>query len=436
MSTNAYVTFFRGSSPYINAHRHKTFVVSLGGEALSGENFHRTIHDLAILHSLGIRLVLVHGARPQINQRCAAAGLAAEFSSQLRVTDAAAMECVREAVGAARFKIEAELSMGLPNSPMHGARLKVVGGNFVVARPVGVLDGTDFLHAGEVRRVDAAAINQQLDHGCVVLISPVGYSPSGESFNMSYADVAARVAIALSAEKLIMLAPPEQQLSDGSGQLRRSLSLEELAVAKSAAAGSETGPLLAAAYQALRNGVARIHLVDCEADGALLTELFTRDGAGTLMARDNSEIIRAATIEDVGGILELIGPLEEQGVLVRRSREALEREISQFSVVVHPEGMLIGCAALYPAGDGRSAELAAVAVHPEFHRRGIASRLLLALEKDARQVALTELFVLTTQTADWFREQGFVEASLGELPAERQSLYNYQRNSKIYRKPL
>lgn len=436
MSDNAYVTFFRGSSPYINAHRHKTFVVSLGGEALCSENFYRTIHDLAILHSLGIRLVLVHGARPQIDQRCSVAGIAAEFASQLRVTDSAAMECVREAVGAARFKIEAAFSMGLPNSPMHGAQLKVVGGNFVVARPVGVRDGTDFLHAGEVRRVDAHGINQQLQLGAIVLISPVGYSPSGESFNMSYADVAARVAIALEAEKLIMLAPSDQQLLDEQGQLRRSLSLEELSLAKAAADHSAQAPLLAAAYHALRNGVARIHWVDSEADGALLTELFTRDGAGTLMARDNSEIFRAATIEDVGGILELIGPLEEQGVLVRRSREALEREISQFSVVVHPEGMLIGCAALYPAGDGITAELAAVAVHPEFHRRGIASRLLQLLERDARQVGLQQLFVLTTQTAHWFREQGFIEAAIDDLPAEKKSLYNYQRNSKIYRKPL
>ncbi|MFW2421431.1 MAG: amino-acid N-acetyltransferase [Porticoccaceae bacterium] len=436
MTNNDYVRFFRGSSPYINAHRHKTFVVSLGGEALHGENFHRTIHDLSILHSLGIRLVVVHGARPQINQRCQTAGVDAEFASHLRVTDSVAMECVREAVGAARFKIEAEFSMGLPNSPMHGAQVKVVGGNFVVARPVGVLNGTDFLQAGEVRRVDAKAINEQLGLGAIVLVSPVGYSPSGESFNMSYADVAARIAIALEAEKLIMLAPSEQQLLDDNNQLRRSLSLDELALERAHASDSERAPLLGAAYQALRNGVARIHLVDSDADGALLTELFTRDGAGTLIARDNSEIIRPASIEDVGGILELITPLEEHGVLVRRSREALECEISQFSVVVHPEGMLIGCAALYPAGDGSTAELAAVAVHPDFHRRGIASRLLQALEVDARQAGLEQLFVLTTQTAHWFREQGFVEAAIGELPAEKQSLYNYQRNSKIYHKPL
>ena len=430
-----YVQFFRNSSPYIHAHRHKTFVVALGGEAVEGDNFQSTMHDIALLQSLGIRIVLVHGARPQIDQRSAEAGLDTDFCQNLRVTDAKTMQCVKEAAGHTRYLIESALSMSLPNSPMHCAQVRLIGGNFIVAKPVGIRNGTDFQHTGEVRRVDAAAIAQQLNLGALVLISPIGFSPTGEAFNLGYRDVATRTAIALGADKLILL-EEEQGILDSNGQLIRSLSLPELNDLKIRMNGSVQHDMLASAYQAGLNGVSRIHLISAQLDGALLSELFTRDGCGTLIMKDNSEVIRPATIDDVGGILDLISPLEEQGVLVKRSRELLETEISRFSVVQHPEGMLVGCAALYPFPSSSAAELACVVVHPEFGRRGIASRLLEALGKDARAIGMKNLFVLTTQTAHWFREKGFVESSLEELPEQKKSLYNYQRNSRIFRKVL
>ena len=184
------------------------------------------MHDIALLQSLGIRVVLVHGARPQTEQRIALSGLESEFSQGLRVTDGDAIQCVKEAVGATRLQIESELSMGLPNSPMHGAAVRVIGGNFITAKPVGVRDGIDFQRTGEVRRIDGAAIDSQLQQGSLVLISPIGFSPTGEAFNLSYQDLASQVAVALNAEKLILLTEARGVLRDNS--LVRALSLPEL----------------------------------------------------------------------------------------------------------------------------------------------------------------------------------------------------------------
>ncbi len=403
-------------------------------------NFDGIVHDIALMQSLGVKIVLVHGARPQIEKRLQQADIKAVFHDHVRVTDAASMQCVKEAVGATRFLIESALSMGLPNSPMHGARVRVIGGNFITAKPVGVRDGVDFQRAGEIRRIDSAAIDVQLENEALVLMSNIGFSPTGEAFNLSYQDVATRTAIALDAEKLILVTEAPG-IVDDQNNLLRSLSLPEVIdlkarLKKSGGDGSDSYALLASAYQACRNGVDRVHLVGCSDDGSLLRELFTREGCGTLIMKDYSESIRAATIDDVGGILDLITPLEQKGILVKRSRELLENEISRFMVVVHPEGTLLGCAALYPIGTSNAGELACVATHPEFHNQGIASRLLKSLEENAVQNGLKTLFVLTTQTAHWFREHGFIEAALSDLPSEKQSLYNYQRQSRIFNKQL
>ncbi len=434
MTTDSYVQFFRQTSPYIHAHRGKTFVIALGGDAVAHANFHRTVHDIALLQSLGIHLVLVHGARPQIDARIGLSGIETSFAKHLRVTDGHVMHCVKEAVGSTRLIIESELSMGLPNSPMHGAQVSVIGGNFITAKPVGVHDGIDFQRTGEVRRVDAEAVQQQLGLGSLVLISPIGFSPTGEAFNLNYQDVATHVAIALNAEKLILVSEARGIVDNDN--LVRNLSLPEVTALQASSSNDNELSLLASAYQACRNGVERVHLVSCAEDGALLSELFTREGSGTLIMNDHSEVIRPATIDDVGGILDLISPLEDQQVLVKRSRELLETEISRFMVVIHPEGLLLGCAALYPTMQESSGELACVATHPEFHDQGIAARLLARIETEAQAMGMSTLFALSTQTAHWFLEKGFVEVQVADLPAQKQSLYNYQRNSRIFSKAI
>lgn len=430
-----YVKWFRHSSPYINAHRGKTFVVMLPGEALGHDNFSNIIHDLALLSSLGVRLVLVHGARPQIDARLTRDGHDAEFHNQLRLTSTESLSSVLQAIGEARITMEAALSTGLPNSPMHGSRIEVVSGNFVSAMPYGVLDGVDLQHTGKVRRINVQQLVRSLDAGAIALLSPLGYSATGEVFNLTYADVATQVASALKADKLLAFCDADGVL-DGDGKLIRQLTLPQCKQ-HFETHGAEMPELVASAlqsaYLSCLQGVRRAQLVNYTTDGALLGELFTRDGQGTMVYSGHYEQLRPAQIDDVGGILELIAPLEAQGVLVRRSREVLETEIEKF-FVMEKDGAIIACAALYPYG--QLAELACVATHPEYRKGGRAQTLLEQLEQSARNRGITRLFVLTTQTAHWFLEQGFVPGKIDELPMEKQSLYNYQRGSKIFFKAI
>ena len=435
-SASDQVNWFRNSSPYINAHRGRTFVVLLGGEVLDTPRLPTLVHDLALLNALGVKLVLVHGARPQISQRLEAAGLESRFEHHTRITDSNALEAVMAAVGALRLKLEGLFSMGLANSPMHNAAIQLISGNFVIAKPVGVRNGFDYQHTGEVRRIEVDAIRQQMDAGNVVLLSPLGSSPTGELFNLNAEDVASTAAIALGADKMIVLGDGIR-IEDSEQRLLRELSPQEAGrlLGEERFTDSAVERQLTAAYHAASNGVARAHLLDASEDGALLKELFTRDGCGTMVTRETYETLRGARIDDVGGILELLEPLEQNGVLVRRSRELLENEIQRF-VIIERDGMVIACAALYPFVADHTGELACVAVHPHYRNSERGLQMLRYLERRAREQGLKTLFVLTTHTAHWFREQGFDPAGVEALPEQRQQLYNWQRNSKVFVKRL
>jgi amino-acid N-acetyltransferase len=404
----------------------------MGGEAAQHDNFANIIHDIALLNSLGVRLLLIHGARPQIARQLQRAGLEMPFHDNMRVTDEAAMEHVREAVGSLRIQIEALLSMGLPNSPMQGARMRVCSGNFITARPIGVVDGVDFHHTGRVRRIDVQAIDRELQDGAVVLLSPLGYSPTGEVFNLALEDIAVHCAAAIKADKLLLFGAA-QGISDPNGDLVRQIAVGDLKDLQ--VDDAEQSRLLHTAKRACLAGVQRCQIISYQDDCALLEELFTHDGSGTLVASDDFEQSRVATIDDVGGILELIEPLEQEGILLKRSRELLETEIGRFRLLQR-DGRIIACAALYPFAADASGELACIVTHPDYRGNQRAQRLLRELETEARRQHLERVFVLTTQTAHWFLEQGFVETSLQQLPAEKQSLYNLQRNSKVFSKAL
>lgn len=433
-----FVDWFRNSTPYIHAHRDRTFVVCFGGEALEhDQQFSNLIHDLALLQGLGIRLVLVHGTRPQIERRLRERGAGLRLHNGLRVTDDAALACVKEAAGFVRVEIEARLSTGLANSPMAGTRIRVASGNFVTARPLGVRDGIDYLHTGLVRKVDTQALGQWLDTGAIVLIPPLGYSPTAEVFNLAAADLAAAIAIALQADKLIFLQEEDAFVGDDGHSIPHLLPIEadEWLVQRITEVSEECYQQITAATAACRQGVKRVHLLQRQTDGALLRELFTRDGVGTLLTTTAFETTRPAQIDDVGGILSLLAPLEANGQLVKRSRELLETEIDRF-VVMERDETIIACAALYPYPEESTAELACVAVHPDYRDAGRGDGLLGHMEQLARSRGLGSLFVLTTQTAHWFQERGFLPATLDDLPEQRQQLYNYRRNSKVFRKEL
>ena len=422
----------RHAAPYIHAHRGRTFVVGFGGEALEEDTAALT-HDLAVIHTLGIRLVLVHGARPQIERALERHGVKSRFHRDRRITDAATLQAVEEAVASTRVKLEARLSMGLPGTPMSGMRLRVVSGNFVTARPLGIIDGVDYQYTGAVRRVDAGAIQEALTSGAIVLLSALGYSPTGETFNVPAREVATAAAAALRADKLILLV--DAPLTTESGSPLRHLSVHAAQRLATGTTDPTLRAMLEAAVAACTAGVRRVHFVERTHPDALLAELFTRQGTGTLVTAEPYETLRRAQVGDVGGILELIEPLERTGVLVRRSREQLELEIDRF-VVMALDGAVIASAALYPYPEDRMGELACLAVHPDYRGVGRGDRLLEHVETQARNLGLERIFVLTTQTAHWFRERGFEPETLDALPMPRKSLYNYQRNSRMLVKRL
>lgn len=425
---------FRHSVPYINTHRGKTFVIMLGGEAIEHENFSSIVNDIGLLHSLGIRLVVVYGARPQIDANLAAHHHEPIYHKNIRVTDAKTLELVKQAAGTLQLDITARLSMSLNNTPLQGAHINVVSGNFIIAQPLGVDDGVDYCHSGRIRRIDEDAIHRQLDSGAIVLMGPVAVSVTGESFNLTSEEIATQLAIKLKAEKMIGFCS-SQGVTNDDGDIVSELFPNEAQARVEAQEekgdyNSGTVRFLRGAVKACRSGVRRCHLISYQEDGALLQELFSRDGIGTQIVMESAEQIRRATINDIGGILELIRPLEQQGILVRRSREQLEMEIDKFTIIQR-DNTTIACAALYPFPEEKIGEMACVAVHPDYRSSSRGEVLLERIAAQAKQSGLSKLFVLTTRSIHWFQERGFTPVDIDLLPESKKQLYNYQRKSKV-----
>ncbi|HCU5247832.1 amino-acid N-acetyltransferase [Escherichia coli] len=425
---------FRHSVPYINTHRGKTFVIMLGGEAIEHENFSSIVNDIGLLHSLGIRLVVVYGARPQIGANLAAHHHEPLYHKNIRVTDAKTLELVKQAAGTLQLDITARLSMSLNNTPLQGAHINVVSGNFIIAQPLGVDDGVDYCHSGRIRRIDEDAIHRQLDSGAIVLMGPVAVSVTGESFNLTSEEIATQLAIKLKAEKMIGFCS-SQGVTNDDGDIVSELFPNEAQARVEAQEekgdyNSGTVRFLRGAVKACRSGVRRCHLISYQEDGALLQELFSRDGIGTQIVMESAEQIRRATINDIGGILELIRPLEQQGILVRRSREQLEMEIDKFTIIQR-DNTTIACAALYPFPEEKIGEMACVAVHPDYRSSSRGEVLLERIAAQAKQSGLSKLFVLTTRSIHWFQERGFTPVDIDLLPESKKQLYNYQRKSKV-----
>ncbi|EQA7485885.1 amino-acid N-acetyltransferase [Escherichia coli] len=425
---------FRHSVPYINTHRGKTFVIMLGGEAIEHENFSSIVNDIGLLHSLGIRLVVVYGARPQIDANLAAHHHEPLYHKNIRVSDAKTLELVKQAAGTLQLDITARLSMSLNNTPLQGAHINVVSGNFIIAQPLGVDDGVDYCHSGRIRRIDEDAIHRQLDSGAIVLMGPVAVSVTGESFNLTSEEIATQLAIKLKAEKMIGFCS-SQGVTNDDGDIVSELFPNEAQARVEAQEekgdyNSGTVRFLRGAVKACRSGVRRCHLISYQEDGALLQELFSRDGIGTQIVMESAEQIRRATINDIGGILELIRPLEQQGILVRRSREQLEMEIDKFTIIQR-DNTTIACAALYPFPEEKIGEMACVAVHPDYRSSSRGEVLLERITAQAKQSGLSKLFVLTTRSIHWFQERGFTPVDIDLLPESKKQLYNYQRKSKV-----
>jgi amino-acid N-acetyltransferase len=437
-----FVPWFRSVAPYIHAYHGKTFVVAVAGEAIAAGKLNTLAQDLAILNAMGIKLVLVHGFRPQVNEQLKAKGHSSRFSHGLRITDEVALDCAQEAAGQLRFEIEAAFSQGLPNTPMANATVRVVSGNLLTARPVGIIDGVDFGHSGVVRKVDAVAIRRAIDGGAMVLLSPFGYSPTGEAFNLTMEDVATSTAIALQADKLLFLTEIwglRENPDDPDSAIDTEIALAD---AKRLLSGrpNPTQPTDSAYYlqhcvKACEGGVERSHMLPFNVDGAILQEVFTHDGIGTMVVDEKLESLREAGADDVGGILSLIEPFERDGSLVKRSRTEIERDIANYTVIEH-DGIIFGCAALYPYPDVRTAEMAALTVSPQVQGEGDGERILKRIEQRAKLMGLDSIFVLTTRTMHWFLKRGFVQVDPDWLPDARKRKYSWDRRSQVLVKQL
>jgi amino-acid N-acetyltransferase len=440
-----FVPWFRSVAPYIHMHRGKTFVVGVAGEAIAAGKLQVIAQDLALIQSMGVKVVLVHGFRPQVNEQLRAKGHAARYSHGMRITDEVALDCAQEAAGQLRYEIEAAFSMGLPNTPMAGSTVRVISGNFITARPVGILDGVDFQHSGMVRKVDVAGIKRTLDHGAMVLLSPFGFSPTGEAFNLTMEEVATSVAIAMQADKLLFLTeipgiriqPTEAESEDNPIDTELPLAAAEkiLAALPSPQQPTDTAFYLQHCVKACKAGVERSHILPFAVDGALLLEIYVHDGIGTMVIDEKLESLREATAEDIGGILQLIEPFERDGTLVRRERTEIERDIANYSIIEH-DGVIFACAALYPYPEQKTGEMAALTVSPQSQGQGDGEKILKRVEQRAKAMGLDSIFVLTTRTMHWFLKRGFVQVEPEWLPEARKRKYNWDRRSMVFVKKL
>jgi amino-acid N-acetyltransferase len=439
---HTFVPWFRSVAPHIHAYHGKTFVIAMAGELIAAGKLNAFVQDLSLLHAMGIKLVLVHGFRPQVNEQLRAKGHASRFSHGKRITDPVALDCAQEAAGQLRFEIEAAFSQGLPNTPMANATVRVVSGNFLTARPVGIVDGVDFMHSGVVRKVDSATIRRAIDIGALVLLSPFGFSPTGEAFNLTMEEVATATAIALQADKLMFMteiAGIREDLSDPDSAIDTELALADarrlLARLPEPTQPSDPAFYLQHCVKACEGGVERSHILPFAGDGAVLMEIFTHDGVGTMVVDEKLESLHEATADDVGGILQLIEPFERDGTLVKRSRTEIERDITTYTVIEH-DGIIFGCAALYAYPEAKTAEMAALTISPQVQGQGDGERILKRIEQRARAMGLDSIFVLTTRTMHWFVKRGFQQVDPDWLPDARKRKYNWDRRSQVLVKKL
>ncbi len=440
-----FVPWFRSVAPYIHLHRGKTFVVGIAGEAIAAGKLQHIAQDLALIQSMGVKVVLVHGFRPQVNEQLLAKGHTPRYSHGMRITDEVSLDCAQEAAGQLRYEIEAAFSQGLPNTPMAGSTVRVISGNFITARPVGIVDGVDFQHSGLVRKVDTAGIAKTLDFGAMVLLSPFGFSPTGEAFNLTMEEVATSVAIELQADKLIFLteipgirmqpSEPEGEDNPIDTELPLAAAQKMLASLPLPSQPTDTAFYLQHCVKACVAGVERSHILPFATDGALLLEVYVHDGIGTMVVDEKLESLREATADDVSGILQLIEPFEKDGTLVKRSPTEIERDANNYSIIEH-DGIIFACAALYPYPESKTAEMAALTVSPHVQGQGDGERVLKRIEQRAKAAGLDSIFVLTTRTMHWFIKRGFKQVDPDWLPEARKRKYNWDRKSQVLVKKL
>lgn len=423
---------FREAAPYIHYLRGKTLVVAIQSDLLSG-SLNALAADFNLIAALGVRLVLVHGSEQPLRQLSAQTQYVLSQHENRFVMDKQGLTLLSRVCGQIQAEIQAALSLGFRHALYRSERLRIASGNYLTAKPVGVINGVDMQFAGLVRKVDRQAIEHQLNNQAIVLISPIATSPVGQTYHLSMHDTAQAVAVALHAEKLVFLTDETGILDDRQALIQNLTAQEAQQMLTMTHLSSTQRQMLATAMDALQQGIKRVQILSGRQNGSLINELFTRQGSGTSIAQNAFMKIRPANERDIADIIALIHPLAQRGILLPRNRAYLENHIHEFSVVEHDE-QIYACVALKTFADMPDAvELACLVVSEEVRAAGYGDALLDYVVAQACKMGKRRLFALSTQTADWFLEHDFQAAQLADLPPARQQQYlDNQRQSKIF----
>ncbi|MCB9496184.1 MAG: amino-acid N-acetyltransferase [Fibrobacteria bacterium] len=432
------VPALREALGYMARYRGETFVVKIESGLVESPVFPGLLRDLASLHRMGIHVVVVPGARKQIDAVLQTWEIESQVHQGIRITSEEALPFVTLAAFDVCNKIMSTLAE---------SGVSALIGNWVKARGLGILDGVDYGLTGTVQSLRTDTLRQLLAQDFVPIVPNIGWNAVGKPYNVSSSQLAMEMAIQLGANKLFFLCDVRPDLADDlelpeDVHLRENGLLESVTMAQAQELLGRNPDRIRQPFrdyvergvEACRKGVRRTHIVDGQEDGALLREVFSQDGIGTMVYANEYDHIRRATLTDVQDIQRLQEPYVKQGVLVPRSADVIAAKIADYAVY-EVDGFVQGGAALHLFPDG-SAEIAAVAVSEHLRRWGIGRKLVQYLMDRAHRLGLDRVFLLTTQTSDWFAELGFVRGDLGDLPQEKAATYSHQRGSLIFVRTL
>jgi amino-acid N-acetyltransferase len=423
------VSDLRGILTYIPGFREKTFVIALDGNIIADDNFPNIMLDLAVLRSLSIRLVIVHGAAHQITELAQQTGVKISNADGTGITDA---ETLKLALTAAN-RITHEVLEGLASCDLRACYT-----NAVIAHPFGIVGGVDRLFTGRVERVDTEFLNQLLEKGVIPVIAPLGFDGDGRTFRVNSDGVALEVAEALKATKLIYITGKSGFMKPGKEARQISVTEAEDFYKKHKSEIPE-GSLskFEHSIRACRNGVSRVHVIDGRIDEALLTEIFSNEGIGTMIYANEYQAVRRALKKDVRAIRHLIRESVEEEELVKRTRQDILSQIHDY-YVFQIDSNIVGCVALHVQPGGETAELACLSVSSAHENMGIGHKLMLFAESAAREKGVKSIFLLSTRAFNYFQQKGgYKEGSSLNLPPARREKYGAsRRNSKILIKTL
>jgi amino-acid N-acetyltransferase len=429
---------------YQNRFDGKTIVLKIDYPILNAPHFPQLLKDLAMLRATGIEIILVPGAREWIDAVLKEYDTESAYVDGIRIATQDSIPFIRMAAFDVANRLMTLLTAFQANA---------VIGNFVRARGIGVIDGVDFQNSGRVDKILNEPLQQILDQGMIPIFPCIGWNAAGKPYNLSSDDIAVAVAEALQAEKLFFVTDsdgvmetrfklPAGLVKNSDGLVAR-LSLEEAEEVLRLNAGNPDPDLkyLALALTACRKGTERAHVVDGRLEGAILREIFSNLGIGTMIYGNNDyESIRPMRADDIGDVLRLMEPLVREGILVTRSEDELTARHGDF-VVYSIDDVVHACGALHDYGEGQG-EIAAIATNPVYSHLSMGRKIVSYLVEKAARIGMTRVFVLTTRTIDWFEQLGFVEADFASLPARKGETYNHARKSRIFaldlkdRKPI